>query len=80
MLDKPGIPESIVRLGWECLAKAPVHKVFNSHLQQNFKSIPRETGESESKWTMFSSSIAEAAARIFRCKEATPVPDGGNLR
>ncbi|KAI3361957.1 hypothetical protein L3Q82_012310, partial [Scortum barcoo] len=34
--------------------------VFNSHLQENFSQIPREAGDIESEWTMFSASIVDA--------------------
>lgn len=34
---------------------------------QSFVSIQRETGNIESKWTMFSASIAKAAALSCRC-------------
>ncbi|KAK3521037.1 hypothetical protein QTP86_003681 [Hemibagrus guttatus] len=35
--------------------------VFNSHLRESFNQIPREVGDIESEWTMFSSSIVDAA-------------------
>lgn len=47
---------------WEHLAEALVSKIFNSHLWQSFDSIPKDTGHTESEWTMFSTSNAEAAA------------------
>uniref|UniRef100_A0A669BVU6 Endonuclease/exonuclease/phosphatase domain-containing protein n=1 Tax=Oreochromis niloticus TaxID=8128 RepID=A0A669BVU6_ORENI len=61
-LDRPGPPKRVVRVCWERLAEAPVREIFNAHLRQSFNSIPRETGDIESEWTMFSISIAEAAA------------------
>ncbi|KAK3551286.1 hypothetical protein QTP70_013947 [Hemibagrus guttatus] len=35
--------------------------VFNSHIRESFNQIPREVGDIESEWTMFSSSIVDAA-------------------
>ncbi|KAK3540887.1 hypothetical protein QTP86_003970 [Hemibagrus guttatus] len=37
--------------------------VFNSHLRESFNQIPREVGDIESEWTMFSTSIVDAAIR-----------------
>ncbi|KAK3541999.1 hypothetical protein QTP86_009835 [Hemibagrus guttatus] len=37
--------------------------VFNSHLRESFNQIPREVGDIKSEWTMFSSSIVDAAIR-----------------
>ncbi|KAK3562609.1 hypothetical protein QTP86_002090 [Hemibagrus guttatus] len=39
--------------------------VFNSHLRESFNQIPREVGDVESEWTMFFSSIVDAA--IWSC-------------
>ncbi|XP_065327683.1 scavenger receptor cysteine-rich type 1 protein M130-like [Pelmatolapia mariae] len=59
--------------------EAPVHEIFNSHLRQSFNSIPRETGDIESEWTMFSTSIAEAAA--LSCgRKVVGACHGGNPR
>ncbi|KAI3352718.1 hypothetical protein L3Q82_020174 [Scortum barcoo] len=33
---------------------------FNSHLRKSFSQIPREAGDIESEWTMFSASIVDA--------------------
>ncbi|KAI3357327.1 hypothetical protein L3Q82_015776 [Scortum barcoo] len=38
-----------------------VREVFNSHLRKSFSQIPREAGDIESEWTMFSASIVDAA-------------------
>lgn len=62
MLDKPGTAKLIVRVSWDCLAEAPVHKI-NSCLKQNFNSIPREIEDTESEWAVFRTSIGEAAAQ-----------------
>ncbi|KAK3507958.1 hypothetical protein QTP70_005040 [Hemibagrus guttatus] len=35
--------------------------VFNSHIRKSFNQIPREVGDIESEWTMFSSSIVDTA-------------------
>lgn len=65
MLERPGKPKYILTVSWERLGKALVWEIFNSHLWQNFDSIPREAGDIQSKWIMFCASIAEAAARSF---------------
>ncbi|KAK3570144.1 hypothetical protein QTP86_012521 [Hemibagrus guttatus] len=63
MPDRLGRPKHIVRVCWECLADPSVRAVFNSHLRESFNQIPREVGDIESEWTMFSSSIVDAAIR-----------------
>ncbi|KAI3352928.1 hypothetical protein L3Q82_019491 [Scortum barcoo] len=50
----------IVRVCWERLAEPSVREVFNSHLRKSFSQIPREAGDIESEWTMFSASIVDA--------------------
>ncbi|KAI3358007.1 hypothetical protein L3Q82_003028 [Scortum barcoo] len=62
-LDRPGRPKRIVRVCWERLAEPSVREVFNSHLRKSFSQIPREAGDIESEWTMFSASIVDAAVR-----------------
>ncbi|KAK3533231.1 hypothetical protein QTP70_013673 [Hemibagrus guttatus] len=53
--------------------------VFNSHLQESFNQIPREVGDIESEWTMFSSSIVDAA--IQSCgRKGSDAGRGGNPR
>ncbi|KAI3361632.1 hypothetical protein L3Q82_001995 [Scortum barcoo] len=47
---------------WERLAEPSVREVFNSHLQKSFSQIPREAGDIESEWTMFSASIVDVQA------------------
>ncbi|KAK3508748.1 hypothetical protein QTP70_004227 [Hemibagrus guttatus] len=63
MPDRLGRPKRIVRVCWECLADPSVRGVFNSYLRESFNQIPREIGDIESEWTMFSSSIVDAAIR-----------------
>ncbi|KAK3507545.1 hypothetical protein QTP70_028447, partial [Hemibagrus guttatus] len=65
MPDRLGRPKGIVRVCWERLADPSVGGVFNSHLRESFNQIPREVGDIESEWTMFSSSIVDAA--IWSC-------------
>ncbi|GAA6095909.1 receptor-type tyrosine-protein phosphatase F-like, partial [Tachysurus ichikawai] len=62
-LDRLGRPKRTVRVCWERLAESPVREIFNSSLWQSFNQIPREVGDIESDWTMFSTSIVNAAAR-----------------
>ncbi|KAK3539667.1 hypothetical protein QTP70_011123 [Hemibagrus guttatus] len=63
MPDGLGRPKRIVRVCWEHLADPSVRGVFNSHLRESFNQIPREVGDIESEWTMFSTSIVDAAIR-----------------
>uniref|UniRef100_A0A671UP04 Reverse transcriptase domain-containing protein n=1 Tax=Sparus aurata TaxID=8175 RepID=A0A671UP04_SPAAU len=62
-LDRPGRPKRIVRVCWERLAEPSAREIFNSHLRESFDQIPREAGDIESEWTMFSTSIVDAAVR-----------------
>ncbi|KAI3371940.1 hypothetical protein L3Q82_006812 [Scortum barcoo] len=67
-LDRPGRPKRIVRVCWERLAEPSVREVFNSHLRKSFSQIPREAGDIESEWTMFSASIVDdGASRVRSC-------------
>ncbi|KAK3570524.1 hypothetical protein QTP86_022063, partial [Hemibagrus guttatus] len=61
--DRLGRPKRIVRVCWERLADPSIRGIFNSHLRESFNQIPREVGDIESEWTMFSSSIVDAAIR-----------------
>ncbi len=61
-LDRLGRPKCTVRVYWERLAESPIREIFNCHLRQSFDRIPRESGDIESEWTMFSTSIVDAAA------------------
>ncbi|KAK3554374.1 hypothetical protein QTP70_022602, partial [Hemibagrus guttatus] len=53
--------------------------VFNSHLRESFNQIPREVGDIESEWTMFSTSIVDAAIRSCGHK-VSGAGRGGNPR
>ncbi|KAI3366391.1 hypothetical protein L3Q82_000549 [Scortum barcoo] len=86
-LDRPGRPKrSIVRVCWERLAEPSVREVFNSHLRKSFSQIPREAGDIESEWTMFSASIVDAAVRSCgrkvsgACRGGNPEPGGGHRK
>ncbi|KAK3531155.1 hypothetical protein QTP70_013252 [Hemibagrus guttatus] len=63
MPDRLGRPKRIVRVCWERLADPSVRGVFKSHLRESFNQISREVGDIDSEWTMFSSSIVDAAIR-----------------
>ncbi|KAK3533908.1 hypothetical protein QTP70_034895, partial [Hemibagrus guttatus] len=79
MPDRLGRPKRIVRVCWECLADPSVRGVFNSHLRKSFNQIPREVGDIESEWTMFSTSIVDAA--IQSCgRKVSGAGRGGNPR
>ncbi|KAI3369681.1 hypothetical protein L3Q82_024524 [Scortum barcoo] len=85
-LDRPGRPKRIVRVCWERLAEPSVREVFNSHLRKSFSQIPREAGDIESEWTMFSASIVDAAVRSCgrkvsgACRGGNPEPGGGHRK
>ncbi|KAK3548003.1 hypothetical protein QTP70_001912 [Hemibagrus guttatus] len=79
MPDRLGRPNRIVRVCWERLADPSVRGVFNSHLRESFNQILREVGDIESEWTMFSSSIVDAA--IWSCgRKVSGAGRGGNPR
>ncbi|KAK3508312.1 hypothetical protein QTP70_020020, partial [Hemibagrus guttatus] len=79
MPDRLGRPKRIVRVCWERLADPSVRGVFNSHLRESFNQIPREVGDIESKWTMFSTSIVDAAIRSCG-RKVSGAGRGGNPR
>lgn len=79
MLNTPRMPKQIMRVYWEHLANAPVHKIFSPHFQ-TFSSIPREAGDTESKWTVFHTSTAEVAALSCGYRLVIPKPDGGHWK
>ncbi|KAK3543983.1 hypothetical protein QTP70_032745, partial [Hemibagrus guttatus] len=79
MPDRLGRPKRIVRVCWERLADPSVRGVFNSHLWESFNQIPRKVGDIESEWTMFSSSIVDAAIRSCG-RKVTGAGRGGNPR
>ena len=62
-LNRPGRPKCTVRVCWERLVESPVRVIFNFHLRQSIDWILRESGDTESEWTMFSTSIVDAATR-----------------
>uniref|UniRef100_A0AAV2JJP1 Endonuclease/exonuclease/phosphatase domain-containing protein n=1 Tax=Knipowitschia caucasica TaxID=637954 RepID=A0AAV2JJP1_KNICA len=76
---RPGRPKRVVRVCWKRLAEPPVRRAFNSHLRESFSQVPAEEGDIESEWTMFSSSIANVAARSCGRKVSGAGP-GGNPR
>ncbi|KAI3356703.1 hypothetical protein L3Q82_003389 [Scortum barcoo] len=78
-LDRPGRPKRIVRVCWERLAEPSVREVFNSHLRKSFSQIPREAGDIESEWTMFSAFIVDAAVRSCG-RKVSGACRGGNPR
>ncbi|KAI3376697.1 hypothetical protein L3Q82_017126 [Scortum barcoo] len=59
-----------------------VREVFNSHLRKSFSQIPREAGDIESEWTMFSASllstrqfeVVDARSLVPVVVAATPEP------
>ncbi|KAK3564250.1 hypothetical protein QTP86_011970 [Hemibagrus guttatus] len=79
MPDRLGRPKRIVRVCWERLADPSVKGVFNSHLRESFNQIPREVGDIESEWTMFSTSIVDAAIRSCG-RKVSGAGRGGNPR
>ncbi len=78
-LDRLGRPKRTVRVCWERLAESPVREIFNSHLRRSFDRIPRESGDIESEWTMFSTSIVDTAARSCG-RKVSGACRGGNPR
>ncbi|XP_055362025.1 uncharacterized protein LOC129603656 [Betta splendens] len=78
-LERLGRPKCIVRVCWERLAEPSVRRTFNSHLRESFDQIPREVGDIESEWTMFSVSIVNAAARSCG-RRVSGACRGGNPR
>uniref|UniRef100_A0A671UIZ1 Endonuclease/exonuclease/phosphatase domain-containing protein n=1 Tax=Sparus aurata TaxID=8175 RepID=A0A671UIZ1_SPAAU len=77
--DRPGRPKRIVRVCWERLAEPSAREIFNSHLRESFDQIPREAGDIESEWTMFSTSIVDAAVRSCG-RKVSGACRGGNPR
>ncbi|KAK3563848.1 hypothetical protein QTP86_002720 [Hemibagrus guttatus] len=79
MPERLGRPKRIVRVCWERLADPSVRGVFNSHLRESFNQIPREVGDIESKWNMFSTSIVDATIRSCG-RKVSGAGCGGNPR
>uniref|UniRef100_A0AAQ6IFT4 Endonuclease/exonuclease/phosphatase domain-containing protein n=1 Tax=Anabas testudineus TaxID=64144 RepID=A0AAQ6IFT4_ANATE len=77
--DRPGRPKRIVRVCWERLVEPSVREVFNSHLRESYNQVPRESGDIESEWTMFSTSIVNAAVRSCG-RRVSGACRGGNPR
>lgn len=67
MLHRPDAPKHIVT-ELRVPGRGPFSKIFNSQLQQNFNSIPREEEDIAFKWTMFCPSIVELTAWNCGCK------------
>ena len=78
-LDRHGRPKHIVRVCWEHLVEPSVREVFNSHLRESFDQIPREAGDIEFEWTMFSASIVDVAVRSCG-RKFSGACHGGNPR
>ncbi|KAI3369110.1 hypothetical protein L3Q82_026075, partial [Scortum barcoo] len=56
-------------------------EVFNSHLRKSFSQIPREAGDIESEWTMFSASIVDAGgSKLWDARSLVRACRGGNPR
>ena len=50
------------------LERPSIGEIFKSHLRESFDQIPREAGDIESEWTMFSTSIVDAVVQSCGCK------------
>ncbi|KAK3537341.1 hypothetical protein QTP70_008523 [Hemibagrus guttatus] len=68
MPDRLCRPKCIVRVCWERFADPSVRGFSSPTPWENFNQIPREVGDIESEWIMFSSSIVDAAIRSCGCK------------
>ncbi|KAK3571289.1 hypothetical protein QTP86_005929 [Hemibagrus guttatus] len=75
----PHVLDTRVKRGAELSTDHHLVGVFNSHLRESFNQIPREVGDIESEWTMFSSSIVDAAIRSCGSK-VSGAGRGGNPR
>ncbi|KAK3521202.1 hypothetical protein QTP70_000769, partial [Hemibagrus guttatus] len=75
---RPHVLDTRVKRGVE-LSTAHHLVVFNSHLRESFNQILREVGDIESEWTMFSSSIVDAAIRSC-VRKVSGAGCGGNPR
>ncbi|KAI3362441.1 hypothetical protein L3Q82_012244 [Scortum barcoo] len=69
----------VIREGLSCQPITTWWEVFNSHLRKSFSQIPREAGDIESEWTMFSASIVDAAVRSCG-RKVSGACRGGNPR
>ncbi|KAK3534950.1 hypothetical protein QTP70_002031 [Hemibagrus guttatus] len=76
---RPHVLDTRLKRGAELSTNHHLVGVFNSHLRESFNQIPREVGDIESEWTMFSSSIVDAA--IQSCgRTVSGAGHGGNPR
>ncbi|KAK3547896.1 hypothetical protein QTP70_000352 [Hemibagrus guttatus] len=76
---RPHVLDTRVKRGRSCQLITTWWGVFNSHLRESFNQIPKEVGDMESEWTMFSSSIVDAAIRSCGHK-FSGAGHGGNPR
>ncbi|KAK3557563.1 hypothetical protein QTP70_030496 [Hemibagrus guttatus] len=76
---RPHVLDTWVKRGAELSTDHHLVGVFNSHLRESFNQIPREVGDIESEWTMFSTSIVDAAIRSCGHK-VSGAGCGGNPR
>ncbi|KAK3545822.1 hypothetical protein QTP70_015265 [Hemibagrus guttatus] len=76
---RPHVLDTQVKRGAELSTDHHLVRVFNSHLRESFNQIPREVGDIESEWTMFSSSIVDAAIRSCG-RKVSGAGRGGNPR
>ncbi|KAI3375887.1 hypothetical protein L3Q82_004142 [Scortum barcoo] len=78
-LDRPGRPKRIVRVCWERPGRALCQGGLQlPPLRKSFSQIPREAGDIESEWTMFSASIVDAAAVRSCGRKVSGACRGGN--
>ncbi|KAK3571606.1 hypothetical protein QTP86_015341 [Hemibagrus guttatus] len=76
---RPHVLDTRMKRGRSCQPITTWWGVFNSHLRESFNQIPREVGDIQSEWTMFSSSIVDAAIWSCGCK-VSGAGRGGNPR
>ncbi|KAK3539176.1 hypothetical protein QTP86_028667, partial [Hemibagrus guttatus] len=76
---RPHVLDTRVKRGAELSTDHHLVGVFNSHLRESFNQIPREVGDIESEWTMFSTSIVDAAIRSCG-RKVSGAGRGGNPR
>ncbi|KAK3541692.1 hypothetical protein QTP86_001108 [Hemibagrus guttatus] len=80
-----GVPNTLIEIdqsiakGRSCQPITTWWGVFNSHLRESFNQIPREVGDIESEWTMFSTSIVDATIRSCG-RKVSGAGCGGNPR
>lgn len=74
-MEKTG-PTWQTQMHCEGLGEPSTRKVFNSHIWKSFSQILREARGIDLEWTMFSASIAEAAA-LSRGRKVSGARHGG---